>query len=262
MTLGRRSRPAPGRPQTARRSASWCGCPRGRSRRPCGPCPPPGTGRAGPADREPGCARSRRRRRRNRSRAGVAGFRQQVDQPLDDRWLRDELGPAVHEPGQRRPCRAPPAALGRAEAAVPAGDHDAGGQPRDVPLPRAGQRLADVVDVEDQPPLGAGVPAGVEPVGVAAGPHGDPGDRRAGRIGGHAGRGPARRVWPGPRRPAPDPRKQNRTIPPLRMRTGGGPILIMLGNQDEPAAGAADPRRMPWTSRRPSIRCWRTTARC
>ena len=57
--------------------------------------------------------------------------------------------------------------LGR-EAVVAAGDREAGGQPLDVPLPRAGERLVEVVDVEDQPALGRGEHAEVGQVRVAA----------------------------------------------------------------------------------------------
>ena len=40
------------------------------------------------------------------------------------------------------------------EPAVAAGDLDTGREPFDVPFPRAGQRLVEVVQVEDQAPLG------------------------------------------------------------------------------------------------------------
>ena len=62
----------------------------------CGPCPPTGTDRAGPADRAAGCARSRRRGRRCRSRADVAG-------------------PAA----AGRPAARPPVAAGRTPAGRP-----------------------------------------------------------------------------------------------------------------------------------------------
>ena len=40
------------------------------------------------------------------------------------------------------------------EPAVARGDQHADGEALDIPLPRAGQRLVEVVDVEDEPPLG------------------------------------------------------------------------------------------------------------
>ena len=46
------------------------------------------------------------------------------------------------------------APIGRGEAAVATEDLDARGQTLHVPLPRPGQRLVEVVDVEHQPPLG------------------------------------------------------------------------------------------------------------
>ena len=55
---------------------------------------------------------------------------------------------------------------GVVEPGVPAGDHDARRQPLDIPLPRPGQRFVEVVDVEDQVPLGRGEEAEVEQVGV------------------------------------------------------------------------------------------------
>ena len=53
--------------------------------------------------------------------------------------------------------------------AVLAADHDeAGGQPLDVPLPRRGQGLVEVVQVEDQVALGRGKEAEVRQVAVPA----------------------------------------------------------------------------------------------
>ncbi len=49
-----------------------------------------------------------------------------------------------------------------------AGDLEAGGQALDVPLERSGMGLVEVVDVEDERPLGRGEPAEVGEVGIAA----------------------------------------------------------------------------------------------
>ena len=74
------------------------------------------------------------------------------------------------------------AALGRREPVAPGGDQHADGQPLDVPLPRTGKGLIEVVGVEDQRALGRGEEAEVGEVGVAAGLDDDaaPGRRRRG----------------------------------------------------------------------------------
>ncbi len=63
----------------------------------------------------------------------------------------------------------------RRQPDVAAGDLDARGHPLDVPLPRPGQRLVEIVRAEDQPTVGRGEPAEVRYVSVAAGLHDDPG---------------------------------------------------------------------------------------
>jgi hypothetical protein len=65
------------------------------------------------------------------------------------------------------------ATVGRAsliaiEAARPSGDLEAGDQALDVPLPRARQRLVEVVEVEDQVAVGRGEAAEVREVRIAA----------------------------------------------------------------------------------------------
>ena len=54
------------------------------------------------------------------------------------------------------------------EAALPAGDREAGGEPLHVPLERPRQRLVEVVEAEDEPPVGCGEDAEVREVRVAA----------------------------------------------------------------------------------------------
>ncbi len=71
----------------------------------------------------------------------------------------------------------------RAEVAVSARRSHARSQALDVPLPRPGQRLVEVVDVEDEPALGRGEDAEVREVRVAAALHRQPGPRRRGEIG-------------------------------------------------------------------------------
>jgi len=61
------------------------------------------------------------------------------------------------------------AALGVVEAVAAPRDLQARGQPLDVPLPRAGKRLVEVVHVEQHPALGRREQPEVGQVGVAAG---------------------------------------------------------------------------------------------
>ena len=72
-----------------------------------------------------------------------------------------------------------------AEAVVARGDQHARRQPLDVPLPRPGQRLVEVVDVEHQPPLGRGEHAEVRQVRVPAALDGQPRSRRRREVAGH-----------------------------------------------------------------------------
>ena len=77
------------------------------------------------------------------------------------------------------------------EPAIAAGDLEARGEPLHVPFPRAGQRLVEVVDVEDQRALGGAEHAEVRQVRVTADLRGDARGRRAGEVGGHQQRGAA-----------------------------------------------------------------------
>ena len=74
------------------------------------------------------------------------------------------------------------------EPVLPAGDDQARRQPFDVPLPRAGQRLVEVVDVEHQVAFGRGEQPEVEHVRVPAQLRPDPGLRGRGQVAGHDGR--------------------------------------------------------------------------
>jgi hypothetical protein len=56
----------------------------------------------------------------------------------------------------------------RAKGVVARGDQHARGQALDIPLPRTWQRLIEIIDVGDQPPLGRGEHAEVRQVRVAA----------------------------------------------------------------------------------------------
>ena len=75
------------------------------------------------------------------------------------------------------------------EPAVAAGDLEARGQPLHVPLPRAGQGLVEVVDVEHQLPLGGGEHPEVRQVRVTADLDVQTGAGGGGQVGGHDQRG-------------------------------------------------------------------------
>ena len=71
------------------------------------------------------------------------------------------------------------------EATIASGDGEAGHQPLDVPLERAGQRLVEVVDAEDQLPVRGGEDTEVGQMRVAAQLHRQVGAWRARQVGGH-----------------------------------------------------------------------------
>ena len=77
------------------------------------------------------------------------------------------------------------APVGRVEPAVATEDLEACRQPFDVPLPRAGKRLVEVVDVEQHLPLGRAEHTEVRQVRVAAQLHVDPGPGGRGEVGRH-----------------------------------------------------------------------------
>ena len=70
-------------------------------------------------------------------------------------------------------------------AVVAGGDQHAHSKALDVPLPRTGQRLVEIVDVEHQPPLGRREHAEVRQVRVSAALHRQPRPRRRGKVVGH-----------------------------------------------------------------------------
>ena len=90
-----------------------------------------------------------------------------------------------------RPRRARPSSAPPREVAVAARDLEARREPFHVPLERSGQRLVEVVEVEDERSLGRGEAADVREVGVAAQLHLEAGARRRGEVVRHDGRRPA-----------------------------------------------------------------------
>ncbi len=85
---------------------------------------------------------------------------------------------ANHGPDDLHPRLAP-------QAVFAGGDREAGAEALDVPLPRPGQRLVEVVEVEDEAPVGGGEGAEVGEVGIAAGLHAQARDRGPRQVGSH-----------------------------------------------------------------------------
>ena len=106
------------------------------------------------------------------------------------------------------------AAVLAGEPVVPPGDFQAGRQPLDIPLPRAGQRLIEVVDVEDKAALGRAEDAEVRQVRIGARLHGQPGHRGGGQVSGHRQRRAAVVGERGDHHPAPPHRHQLRNPRP------------------------------------------------
>ena len=121
---------------------------------------------------------------------GLLGLQEQRFGPVsalhqgDPRAGADVRVPHVHEVLMGKRAHRCPVALGRrehdlatflsGEPVVPAGHGQAGRQPLDVPLERAGQGLVEVVDIEDQPPRGRGERPEIGQVRVTAQLHPQP----------------------------------------------------------------------------------------
>ena len=133
---------------------------------------------------------------------------------------RVHAGELPHRPPVRPDRREhdPPALLGR-EAPRPAGDLEAGRQPLDVPLPRTGQRLVEVVDVEDEVPLGRGEGPEVGQVRVPARLHRQARPRGARQVAGHRQRRAAEeRERRGSHPPVADGQQFRHTVEPLPLQ--------------------------------------------
>ncbi len=102
---------------------------------------------------------------------------------------RRELGHGAAVGAHRGERRVP--RVGLAEAVVARRDGEARGHARDVVLERAGQRLVEVVEVEEQGALGRGEDAEVGEVRVAAELRREAGPGRVLEVGGHDPRRPA-----------------------------------------------------------------------
>lgn len=83
------------------------------------------------------------------------------------------------------------AGTGIAEAVAAAGEDEAGGEALDIPLPRGGEGLVEVVNVEDLATLGGGEGTEVKKVAVAASLGAQAGRGGGGQVGGHVEGGAA-----------------------------------------------------------------------
>ena len=91
-------------------------------------------------------------------------------QPLVPAFEHVHPGERVHVlavAGHAFPRRIP--RIGFPQPVVVSGNDEARGQSFDIPLPRGGKRLVEVVDVEDEAALGSREPAEVQQVTIAAG---------------------------------------------------------------------------------------------
>ena len=101
------------------------------------------------------------------------------------------LGEGAHRRAVPLGCRQDDLAAGfGGEPVVPSRHGQAGGQPLDVPLERAGQGLVEIVDVEDQPPLRRGERPEIGQVRIPAQLHPKPRRGSCGQIRRHRQRGP------------------------------------------------------------------------
>ena len=128
----------------------------------------------------------------------------------------------------RRHHDVPP--IGRREPAITSGDLEARGEPLDIPLPRTGKRLVEVVDVEHHLALGGAEQTEVRQVSVAAELHRDPRPRGGRQIGRHDQRG------------APVERERRHQHPPVpdRDKFGDAGRGLLLEQLD--GVGAVRPR--------------------
>jgi hypothetical protein len=100
-------------------------------------------------------------------------------------WRGDEPVNAV------RTMRKSVGGVGVAQAVVAGGYDKARSKALDVPLPRPGERLVEIVDRKHDTPFRCGKPAEIAEVGVPTAPDTDPGNRSGCEITGHGERGTA-----------------------------------------------------------------------
>ena len=159
------------------------------------------------------------------------------------------------EGAHRRPVALGPrqddlAAVLGGEAVVPPGHGQAGRQPLDIPLERAGQELVEVVDVKHQPPRGRGERAEIGQVRIPAQLHPQPRAGGGGQVGRHRQRRP------------PEERERRHQHPPVPDRQQfRHPALFLF--QQQPDRIATDPARTPpaTPAKPPPGRCASRSAR-
>ena len=126
--------------------------------------------------------RSASRRTRGDRASSTALF---VDRVVPDLEIA-HLGVAAHPPAVARThARRRLGGLGLVAAHEARGDGSARRQTLEIPFPRPGMDLVEIVDGEDQVALGRGVDAEIGDMHVAARRHRQPGDRRARQVVGH-----------------------------------------------------------------------------
>ena len=133
------------------------------------------------------------------------------------------------------------------DASMAGRDRQAGGEALDIPFPGAGQRLVEVVDVEDHAPLGGGIDPEVGGVGVAAGLDHQPGRRRAGQVG-------------RPSRPRPPDRRRTVTTASVHSESAPAPGPGWTACASRMAMGSArseGPIQSPWAARGTAARAAR-----
>ncbi len=124
-----------------------------------------------------------------------------------------------------RGCRLQRGAVGLrvAVAVLAGGDRDARGEALDVPLERAGERLVEVVQVEELGAFRGGVQAEVEEVGVAAELDREAGVRLGRQVAGHhGGRAAQERERGGGHAAVPDRQEFRESVPALPFEYGDG----------------------------------------
>jgi hypothetical protein len=94
----------------------------------------------------------------------------------------DQVGAAFFDLTRRRAAERRVLAGTLRQAVLPAGNPHTGGEPPEVPFPRAGMRLVEIVQVENQVSFRRGVEPEVAQVGVATNHRLDAGARQTGEI--------------------------------------------------------------------------------
>ena len=108
-----------------------------------------------------------------------------VDAAVPDIEMRHRGVPGHHHPidGDGLERRVGARRLG--EPCLASGEDDTGAEPLDIPFPGAGNRLVEVVHIEEEIAFGRGGETEVLEMRVATGLHDETGDRSGGEVSGH-----------------------------------------------------------------------------